>query len=215
MIPLLLVLSLLHPPADNPDALINQEKPDGWSDCEWIYLIIVDGGLDWFWQLDDPAEYEQFFEACQQVTPYFTEQFASWLGSPGEGGAADQIHAMAVVQCESGLDNMANTRRWGKGTQGIWSFMLHLRWPERLGWPRIDVFDNSQASFLASVMVYGGVNRKVSSPNFWWWWSCARSYQVIRGLGIYVPESSYCPSREYWNRVRAGSGVAARASCGA
>lgn len=217
MIPLLLVLSLLHPPADS---MLSQQKYDGWTDCQWIYAIIIDGGLGWYWQLDDPVEHTQFFEVCDEVVWAFTEQraqaLASWYSGDRQlGGAADQLHAMAVVQCESGLDNMANTRRWGGGTDGIWAFMEHLNWPRRLGFPDIDVFDNRQASFLASVMVYGGVNQKVSPPNFWWWWSCARSYQVVRRLGVYVPESSYCPPRAYWQNVRPTSGVAARASCGA
>jgi hypothetical protein len=149
------------------------------------------------------------------LAPFFSEQWVSDRYGIDGGGPEDLIHAMAVVQCESGLSVTANTVRWGGGTDGIWSFMEHLNWPERLGFLFVDVFDVRQSSFLASHMVYGGVNARVDAPNFWWWWSCSRSYQVVRRLGVYVPESSYCPSSAYWNDVREGSGVAARKDCGA
>jgi len=209
VLPLLLVLSLTTPiPADTP-------KPDWYSDCGWIVRVIESNGQGWYWDLDDEEQRAEFYEVCRQVAPFFTEARAEYLGAPGTGGTADQIKAMAVVQCESGLDNMANFRRWGDGTRGIWSFMRHLNWTDRLGYPDLDSYDNVQASFLASIMVYGGVNSRVDAPNFWWWWSCSRSYQrPLRSMGIPVPESSYCPADKiYWNDVRPGSGVAARKEC--
>ena len=207
MLPLLLALSLATPiPVDTP-------KPDWFSDCGWIVRVIESNGQGWYWDLDDPEQRAEFYETCPDVVRFFAEDWVAWRGYTG-GGPADQIHAMAVVQCESGLDTWANTRRWGKGTQGIWSFMLHLHWPERLGYEWVDVFDTRQASFLASVMVYEGVNPRVEAPNFWWWWSCARSYQrPLRSMGISVPESSYCPAAVYWRDVRPGSGTAARREC--
>jgi hypothetical protein len=190
-------------------------QPDWFqSDCGWAVKVIEAGELGWYWQLDDPEQRAEFYDVCHEVAPYFSEEWVALLGKEG-GGPADLIHAMAVLQCESGLDTYANTRRWGGGTDGLWSFMEHLNWPDRLGFPWLDVFDTTDATFLASLMIYNGVNPKVDAPNFWWWWSCSRSYQVIRRLGIPVPEASYCPPGEYWNDVREGSGVAARKDCGA
>lgn len=213
MIPLLLSLALTFqvsgPTLESP-------QPESVSDCTWIYKIIMEADAGWYWELEDPAERAQFFEVCDEVIWAFTPRIAEAHGAEGHGGTADQIKAMAVIQCESGLDNMANFRRWGDGTRGIWSFMRHLRWPERLGFPGLDMYNNRYASFLASYMVFADVNPRVDPPNFWWWWSCSRSYSgVLRTMGIRSPETSYCPSTEYWLRVQPGSGVAARASCGA
>jgi len=208
VLPLLLAFLLTTPiPVDT-------HKPDWFSDCGWIVRIVESHGQGWYWQLDDPEQRAEFYDVCEQVVWAFTEERAEALGSPGTGGTADQIKAMAVIQCESGLDNMANFRRWGDGTRGIWSFMRHLSWPKRLHYPDLDTYDNVQASFLASILVYGQVNAKVRAPNFWWWWSCSRSYAgPLRVMGIRSPERWYCPEGSYWADVRAGSGVAARREC--
>ena len=145
------------------------------------------------------AGYEYLNDAvldlCPEIVPFFRTY-------------QDKVHALFVVQCESGGDPWANYRRWGPGTEGLWSFMRYLHWGERIRGVPLDPYDTAAASALASVMVYDGVNPKVASPNFWWWWSCARSYggrfEAIFGPGT-APERWYCPPRDYWQRVPAGS----------
>ncbi len=113
-------------------------------------------------------------------------------------GYKDKLHALFVVQCESGGDTMANTRRWGSGTSGIWSFVAMYRWSERIrGFP-LDPFDDAAASGMAAVLVY-------ETPNGWYhWWSCARGFNhIVARYGI--APVWYCPPAEYWKNVPPGS----------
>ncbi len=206
LLALLVALVLWMPASASAEPpTISTPQPESVSDCAWLFSIIVGAGQGWYWQFEDTEQRAEFFAVCRQVAPYFTESWAALLGSPGKGGIAQQLHAMATVQCESGLDNMANFRRWGDGTRGIWAFMRYLRWPQRLGFPWLDMYDNGDASFLASVMVFTPVNPKVSEPNWYWWWSCHRSMnRVLRVFGI--RQVWHCPTdAAYWARVPPGS----------
>ncbi len=146
------------------------------------------------------ADYDYLNDAtlsfCEEIVPFYPPY-------------RDKVHILFVVQCESGGDPMANFRRWGPGTEGLFAFMRYLHWGRRILGFDIDPYDTASAAHLASIMVYDGINPKVPSPNFWWWWSCARSYgrpfEAIFGPGT-APERHYCPpDPAYWLRVPPGS----------
>jgi hypothetical protein len=200
------LILIMAAPADAQE--VTDPQPETISDCAWAYQIIVNNPTAAaFFGFDDRMSpfLPRFRQECPDILPYFRNP-------------ADDIHALAVVQCESGFRASANDENWGHLSggrpQGLWSFMSHLNWRERLGFPWLDYYDTTDASFLAAYMVYEGVNKKVPVPNFYWWWSCGHYYRnVMDSLGIHAPETRYCPAGSYWANVPAGSGVAAKGYC--
>ncbi len=200
MISLLLVLALSGPTIDTP-------QPESISDCAWMYQIILEADVGYFFQFDDWDQRVEWWGACPDLTwPFRTFE--------------DKLHALGIAQCESGLDPQANDDRWGhlKGSrpQGQYSMMSGSNWPKRLGVPYLDPYQPTHAALLASILVYDEINPKVNAPNFYWWWSCSHyMHTYYARLSIYAPEQWYCPPRSYWLRVPQGSGLAAKKDCGA
>ncbi len=124
-------------------------------------------------------------DLCPDITPFFH-------------GYKDKLHALFVVQCESGGDPLANTRRWGGGTDGIWAFMEYLHWSERLRGLPMDPFDTASASNMAAVLVYE------TSSGWYNWWSCHRGFNhLLTQYGI--KQVWHCPPAAYWLNVPNGS----------
>lgn len=165
-----------------------------------------------FFLIRGNSKYAGDYSVYSQDDPYYADtKYGDFTTAE-----RDAVHGLFVVGCESGFRPDANTIRWGHLTggkpEGLWAFMTHLRWPQRLlgeTWGNtLDMMDTIDATFMATILIYGGVNTKVDSPNFWWWWSCARNYgprfEAIFGYGT-APESRYCPPGSYWQRVPQGS----------
>ena len=199
MLSILLVLALTGPTIDTP-------QPETISDCAWMYQILVEADLGWYYQWDEPGQLAEWRLMCPPLTwPFRTIE--------------DKLHALGIAQCESGLDPMANDRRWGhlRGSrpQGNYSIVSGSNWPTRLGVPYLDPYEPLQAALLAAILVYDEINPKVSAPNFYWWWSCSHyMHTYYARLGIHAPEQWYCPARNYWQKVPQGSGLAAKRDCG-
>lgn len=203
-LPLILALLLASPQQASAEV---PEPPASISDCAWAYQLIVDADADWYFGWgdaegeDDGDPVVRFWDECPSLTwPFRTME--------------DKLHILLVAQCESGFDPEANDRNWGHLTGGrpvgILSFMTHLDWPTRFGFPWLDMRDTSEAAFMAAILVYN----TGSPPNHFHWWSCGHYYgRVATALGVYAPEQWYCPPNEYWGNVPSGSGVAAQAHC--
>lgn len=128
-------------------------------------------------------------DLCPNIIPFFH-------------GYQDKLHALFVVQCESGGDPLANDRRWGylRGghPQGIWSFMSHLSWSDRIRGIPLDPYDTAAASHMASILVYE------TQSGWYHWWSCHRGFnQYLPRYGI--KQVWYCPPVDYWKNVPNGS----------
>jgi len=150
---------------------------------------------------NDPYLTALTLEKCETIVTFFRTR-------------EDKIHAVGVVNGESGGDCLANDRNWGHLSggrpQGCWSFMTHLNWPERYGMPWIDVYDIAQASLMASVLVY---DRPTSHLGFHHWWSIHRGGLNPFLIRWNVRPIYYCPPGSYWADVPSNSGVGARKAC--
>ncbi len=148
-------------------------------------------------EADDPYLTDATLRLCEQIVPFFRTR-------------EDRIHAVGVVNGESRGDCLANDRRWGhlKGgrPEGCWSFMTHLRWPQRylgrLWGDSIDVYDIIEASWMASILVY---DRPSSHLGFHHWWSVHRGALNRFLVRWDVRPVWYCPPAPYWKNVPAGS----------
>ncbi len=172
MISLLLVLALSGPVLeDTTDPTVYSVDPV----CAHIEALDID-------YISDLT-----MSKCPVIVPFFD-------------GYTDKLHALFTVECESGGATMANTIRWGSGTDGIWSFVEMYRWSERLRGIPLDAFDDAAASNMAAVLVY-------ETSNGWYhWWSCHR------GMNRYLPQYGisqvwFCPPASYWtdNYIPPGS----------
>ena len=200
MIALFLAFTLLHPTQVVYEPLIIQ------NDCEVMFERIIEADLGWYYQFEDWEQRVQWWDACAALTWPFRN-------------VDDKLHALGIAQCESGLDPLANDRRWahlkGSRPQGQYAMMSGTNWPRRLGVPWLDPYRPRQAALLAAILVYDEINPKVSVPNFYWWWSCSHyMHTYYKRLDIRAPEQWYCPPRAYWLRVPQGSGLAAKRDCG-
>ncbi len=182
-------------------------------------------------RLDDPFdEWEslfggQVFQFAQRFkdieTPYLSERsrklapiVVPWFHGDGDPEQAfkDRVHALHVLQGESGGHVLMNDIRWGHLTGGrpigLFAVMTHLRWPTRLGLVAseadADMHHAGENARVAGALVY---SRSSSWLGFHHWWSVGRHINpAIEALGLGIRVVWHCPKDpSYWSRVPAGS----------